>query len=662
MSHRRPKSKRSKSPRVHGESKVTRESETPAAPSHFALKWWALFGLAIVAGGVGTILFRNQSRHTAESVSAEANPSSRVAVSESTDIDEPLALLTTASIKAEQAVSSTQLDPSQDGWETEVVAEQAKKLLLHLGERLAGHDLGDILPTEVSAEVTSGQLRPADLTEVFSEGIDDKGTVVRRNAIDDERAALYQGREGLKQAFDDLAKPLAGAYGVHVHVKIIRISSTATSAETTAYFEAGGRTSTGSLQQRATWHCQWERASQEKLRLTSIRASDYEEVFVTGPWLVDCTKAILSRNRSFREQLAFGHHHWLSRLSKAHGISVFTRSGMAVGDVNGDGRDDVYVCQPGGLPNRLFVQQPDSTAIDRSHESGVDWLDHTSSALVVDLDNDGDQDLIAATTAGLLVMENDGSGKFRHQVTLATQDTDTQSFSAVDYDHDGDLDLYICIEFANNRPVDGAEFVYHDANDGAANLLFRNDIAADGKWQFTDVTRQVGLDADNRRHSLACAWEDYDNDGDQDLYVANDYGQNCLYQNENGQFKNIAMEAGAVDSASGMSVSWGDYNRDGWMDIYVANMFSSAGNRITRQAQFMPGVDDETRNLYSRFAKGNTLLENDGHGQFREVGDSAGVEMGRWAWSSVFADLNNDSWEDLLVANGYITTEDSGDL
>ncbi len=98
------------------------------------------------------------------------------------------------------------------------------------------------------------------------------------------------------------------------------------------------------------------------------------------------------------------------------------------------------------------------------------------------------------------------------------------------------------------------------------------------------------------------------------------------------------------------------------MDLYVANMFSSAGNRITRHAQFKPGAEDEMRNIYSRFAKGNTLLENVGNGQFREVSEAAGVEMGRWAWSSVFADINNDSWDDLLVANGYITTEDTGDL
>jgi hypothetical protein len=283
----------------------------------------------------------------------------------------------------------------------------------------------------------------------------------------------------------------------------------------------------------------------------------------------------------------------------------------------------------------------------------------------VDLDNDGDQDLVAATSAGLLVMENDGTGLFRLRATLATRDSDTQSFSAADYDNDGDLDLYVCIEFARQMSLHNeseVSFVYHDANDGAANSLFRNDIGADGEWQFTDVTQQVGLDTDNRRHSLACAWEDYDNDGDQDLYVANDYGQNCLYRNDGGQFKNIATEANVVDSASGMSVSWADYNRDGWMDLYVANMFSSAGNRITRQAQFKTGVDDQLRKIYSRFAKGNTLLQNDGHGQFREVSESAGVEMGRWAWSSVFADINNDAWDDLLVANGYITTEDTGDL
>jgi len=666
MSRRRRKSKRSNSPRERGESEIARESDATTTPSRSALKWWVLFGLIIGAVGIGFVWFGGPSRRTAGSVPAETGLPGTVASNiASVGIDEPLAMLTTALVKNEQADHDSQLDPSQDGWETEVVAEQAKKQLLHLGERLAGHDLADLLATEISAEVTSGRLRPAELAGVFSEGVDDKGILVRRAANGDEQAVEYQGREGLMRALDDLAEPFAGASDVHVHVKVIRVTSTADAAETTAYFEADGRTPTGALQQRATWYCQWQRSSEGKLQLTSIRASDYEEVFKNGPWLVDCTKAVLEKNRSFREQLAFGLHHWLSRIGRVHGMHAFENSGLAVGDVNGDGLDDVYVCQPGGLPNLLFVQQPDGTAIDRSRTAGVDWLNVTSSALMVDLDNDGDQDLVAASTAGLLVMENDGTGKFRLRATLATRDIDTRSFTAADFDDDGDLDLYICIQFAiqvSLRDEPKVPFVFHDANDAAANILFRNDISADGKWRFTDVTQQVGLDADNRRHSLACAWEDYDNDGDQDLYVANDYGQNCLYQNDGGHFRNVALEANVVDSATGMSVSWADYNRDGWIDLYVANMFSSAGSRITRQEQFKPDVDDEMRNIYSRFAKGNTLLENDGQGQFREVSESAGVEMGRWAWSSVFADMNNDCWDDLLVANGYITTEDTGDL
>ena len=268
----------------------------------------------------------------------------------------------------------------------------------------------------------------------------------------------------------------------------------------------------------------------------------------------------------------------------------------------------------------------------------------------------------------LVTKKNDSTGRFERRAVLPPTDIDLHSLTAADYDNDGDLDLYICIDFSSQAAVQTRApvgFVYHDANDGGANLLFRNDISSSSgreEWRFTDVTRQTGLDKDNHRHSLAAAWEDYDNDGDLDLYVANDYGQNCLYQNDGGHFANVASEAGVVDSGSGMSVSWGDYNRDGWMDLYVGNMFSSAGNRITRQARFKPEVPDETRALYRRFAKGNSLFENRGDGTFHEVGAEAAVEMGRWAWSSIFADLNNDGWEDLLVANGYITTEDTGDL
>jgi hypothetical protein len=261
-----------------------------------------------------------------------------------------------------------------------------------------------------------------------------------------------------------------------------------------------------------------------------------------------------------------------------------------------------------------------------------------------------------------VLFQNDGSAVFT-EVAAASGDADDSGQGrcvvSFDYDNDGDLDLFLCVDFAKPFTQE-AGFVYHDANDGGRNVLFRNDMTGN-RWKFTDATDESGLSTNNRRHSLAASWMDYDNDGDQDLYVANDYGQNCLYRNDNARFEDVASEAGVVDYGSGMSASWGDYDRDGWVDLYVGNMFSSAGNRITRQARFKDDEDAETRATYSRFAKGNSLFRNT-NGRFTETSSEAGVEMARWAWSSVFADLNNDGWQDLVVANGYITTEDTGDL
>ena len=556
------------------------------------------------------------------------------------------------------------MNPENDGWKSEAVSAQALKQIKSIGSLLAsGAPINpEQLQKLVSNDFTCDPLRPESLQVVFEDG----STVVRRARKNpkSDKEKILRGAEGLMQSLQEVAKPMQSLGKIFHHEKIVTIDEHEHYIETTALVDATASSSAVGFQMLATWHCRWE-LTEAGLLLASIRVKDYEEVVSKlnqRKWFIDRTHAVLGNSRSYAEQLRYGLSHWTRRVPRSLGMNLFSRYGLAVGDVNGDLLDDLYICQPSSLPNRLFVQQADGTLVETSAEARVDWLDKTSSALFVDLDNDGDQDLVVATPFHLLVMANDGSGNFELKSDLPIR-FDVHALSAADFDSDGDLDIFVTVGHA----YDGVEpekvrgpLVFHDANNGAPNSLFRNEINS-SDWKFTDVTEVVGLDADNDRHSLAAAWEDFDNDRDQDLYVANDYGRNCLYRNENGKFVNVAEELGVVDFGAGMSVSWGDYNRDGLMDLYVGNMFSSAGNRIVGKQAFKPGADDEIRSLYQRFVKGNSLFVNEESG-FVEVGDEAEVQMARWAWSSLFVDINNDGWDDIFAANGYITNDITDDL
>ena len=328
-----------------------------------------------------------------------------------------------------------------------------------------------------------------------------------------------------------------------------------------------------------------------------------------------------------------------------------------MGDVNGDGLEDLYVCMPGGLPNRLLVQNSDGTVTDRAPEAGVDLLDFTRHALLVDLDNDGDQDLVVLASGAMMVLENTAE-RFHRRGSYSFQ-ASLYSLSAVDIDGDGLLDLHVTgrdsMTRDGHRSLLGNPVPYHDATNGGSDGMLRNL----GQFRFADVTEAVGLS--DVRFSQAASWEDFDNDGDLDLYVANDFGRNALYENKGGSFRDVAHEAGVEDIAAGMSVSWGDYNQDGLMDLYVSNMFSSAGNRVAYQRQFHEQADQTVREHYRRHARGNSLFQNTGHG-FRDASVEAGVTMGRWAWGSAFCDLNNDGWQDIVVANGFVTNYQPDDL
>lgn len=563
----------------------------------------------------------------------------------------------TADKLAEQADT---LDPSKDGWNSEALSSATNAGYKQLAKWLAGSGVPatEKLATFVTDDFTCLPLRPAKLETAYSAG----AIEVRRGVIDTNRAVPFAGAAGLADAIAELLAPLEQASHPHIKFKQFKIRPGEAEIGTTAYFHAFAETPTGPVEINATWDCNWRVAEGDRLLLASIAVRDYEQAqarIQTPTLFSDLTATVMGANSIFREQLLRDVPHWRKTLPANMNVQYHGHFGLAVGDVNGDDLEDVYLCQPGGLPNRLFLQQPDGTVRESAAEAGLDILNYTRGALLVDLDNDGDQDLVLTVVDQVTIFSNDGTGAFEVRAEFP-QIRGAYSISAADFDNDTDLDLYVCRHRGDGH--DKGEFPvpypYYDANNGGENYFLRNE----GDWKFTEATAELGLDVDNTRFSFASSWEDYDNDGDLDLYVANDFGRNTLYRNEGGKFISASDLSGLDDMAFGMSVSWGDYNRDGHMDLYVGNMFSAAGNRITFQDQFRPDLSEQELAKYQRTARGNSLFVNRGDGTFEDVSTQSAITQGRWSWASLFADINNDGWEDLLVTNGFVTGDTIDDL
>lgn len=339
------------------------------------------------------------------------------------------------------------------------------------------------------------------------------------------------------------------------------------------------------------------------------------------------------------------------------GNTSYAFNGAAGGDVDGDGLWDVFV--PSDERNFLYMGQPDGGFRDEAEARGLVGPDAGTGAVLFDLDNDGDQDLMVGRVgwreeggeaAGdrLLLYLNDGKGHFEERgADFGLDEVRLAAYTLTVLDHDGDgwLDVFVCgygrVEADHNNS-------WIEATNGAPNGLLRND----GGKAFTDVAPELGMTGSSWSYAAAAA--DYDADGDPDLYVANDYGTNRLWENRGGgQFVDVAAERGVGDIGNGMGVAWGDLSGDGKLDLYVSNMSSTAGNRIL--ARLGEELDPEIHAMLLKLAAGNSIFFQKAEGGFERLPKEAGGINASWAWSPALIDMDLDGRLDVYCANGFVT-------
>jgi len=435
--------------------------------------------------------------------------------------------------------------------------------------------------------------------------------------------------------------------------------------ETVVRFELVGTGQDFYREQRVgNWQISWRLSASEELKLRSWKILDETRSRSASPVFIDVAQHAFGGNRSYASQFLHGTDHWRTVLDGASGIDIYGHNGISVADIDGDGFDDLYVCQPAGLPNRLFRNRGDGTFEDITELSGLGVLENTACALFADFDNSGRQDVMVVRANGPLLFRNLGGGKFRVKPDafhFENPPRGTFTGAAIaDYDRDGWLDIYFCL-YAFYQGTDQYRYPmpYYDAENGPPNFMMRNN--RDGT--FGDVTQQSGLDQNNTRFSFCCVWGDYNGDQWPDLYVVNDFGRKNLYRaNGDDRFTDVASEAGVEDVGAGMSGCWLDFDNDGRQDLYVADMWTAAGLRVSQQDNFQKESSKQVRDLYRKHAMGNSLFQNSGNGSFVDASAASGTTMGRWAWSSDAWDFNHDGFLDLYIANGMISGATREDL
>ncbi len=272
--------------------------------------------------------------------------------------------------------------------------------------------------------------------------------------------------------------------------------------------------------------------------------------------------------------------------------------GVAIGDFNQDGLDDIYVSRA-EAPNLLYINLGNFQFQEAGATYGVDYAGRTNCSIWFDLDNDGDLDLFLGNGFEPNVLyRNDGNHFTDVSAGYGIQTIgNVRSVNAVDFDNDGDLDVYVAMALSPN-------------------LLWRNDGHV-----FTNVAAEAGIDLAGR--SLGAVFFDYDHDGFQDLYQGQDgFDQNYIYRNNgDGTFSDVSEETGLLFSGFCMGATVGDLNGDGYADVYVENLDS------------------------------NKLYVSDGPGKYQEISTQAGVADIGMGWSAFFFDYDNNGLQDIYLSN-----------
>ena len=328
-------------------------------------------------------------------------------------------------------------------------------------------------------------------------------------------------------------------------------------------------------------------------------------------------------------------------------------AGVAFFDYNNDSYPDLYFVNGSPLPgyltnddlptNQLYQNNRDGTFSNVTMYAGVGDTGYGHGCTVGDYDNDGDLDLYVTNFGTDVLYCNNGDGTFTDVTLVAgilNSDWGT-SCAFVDYDLDGDLDLYVVnyIEFdLATNPWCGLKEsnirAYCEPNSflGVPDLLYQNN----GDGTFKDVSQLSGItNVSPQGKGLGLAWGDYDNDGDPDLYIANDSTENFFYRNNgDGTLEEVSFMLGVAVNENGtpengMGTAFGDINNDGWLDLTVTN------------------YADQT----------NTLYRNDGDGFFSDItraSKTGHVTFPYLGWATLFFDYDNNGYQDLYVANGHL--------